>query len=75
MAGTRQAWSYPDDGEHTLIGSTLRAFRIGYAPPFWDHLARHLVQTGISPNVAEQAGPRCAKAKQAAVTTIGFGID
>ena len=46
----------PASGEHTLIGSTLRAFRVGYAPPFWDHLARHLVQAGISPNVAEQAG-------------------
>lgn len=46
----------PTNGEHTLIGSTLRAFRIGYAPPFWDHLARHLVQAGISLNVAEQAG-------------------
>lgn len=46
----------PTDGEHKLIGATLRAFRIGYAPPFWDHLSKHLVQGGISPIVAEQAG-------------------
>jgi DNA primase len=38
------------------IVTTLRAFRVGYAPPFWDLLARHLVQMGISPVVAEQAG-------------------
>lgn len=46
----------PASGEHKQIGATLRAFRIGYAPPFWDGLTKHLVQSGISPVVAEQAG-------------------
>lgn len=45
----------PTSGEHPTIGATLRAFRIGYAPPFWDHLTKHLVQAGISPLVAEKA--------------------
>jgi DNA primase len=61
--GVTNAWAEldkrglaPADGEHKLIGATLRAFRLGYAPPFWDHLAKHLVQMGISLIVAEQAG-------------------
>lgn len=61
--GVTNAWAElakrglaPTSGEHKLIGNTLRAFRIGYAPPFWDHLTKHLVQSGISPVVAEQAG-------------------
>lgn len=61
--GVSNAWAEldkrglaPSEGEHKLIGAALRAFRIGYAPPFWDHLTKHLVQMGISPVVAEQAG-------------------
>lgn len=61
--GVENAWAEldkrglaPVDGEHKPIGAALRAFRLGYAPPFWDHLARHLVSSGISPIVAEQAG-------------------
>jgi DNA primase len=61
--GVANAWAEldkrglaPTNGEHKLIGATLRAFRLGYAPPFWDHLLKHLVQGGISPVVAEQAG-------------------
>jgi DNA primase len=61
--GVTNAWAEldkrglaPVSGEHKLIGATLRAFRLGYAPPFWDHLTKHLVQMGISPLVAEQAG-------------------
>lgn len=42
--------------DNKLVGATLRAFRLGYAPPFWDHLTKHLVQAGISPLVAEKAG-------------------
>jgi DNA primase len=61
--GVSNAWAElakrglaPTSGEHKQIGATLRAFRLGYAPPFWDHLTKHLVQSGISPIVAEQAG-------------------
>jgi DNA primase len=61
--GVTNAWAElakrglaPTSGEHKQIGATLRAFRLGYAPPFWDHLTKHLVQSGISPVVAEQAG-------------------
>jgi DNA primase len=46
----------PTTGDDKLIGATLRAFRLGYAPPFWDHLTKHFLQVGISPVVAEQAG-------------------
>ncbi len=34
----------------------LQAFRIGYAPPEWDGLARFLRAQGVSPLVAETAG-------------------
>ena len=61
--GVNNAWEElgkrglaPMEGQDKLVGATLRAFRIGYAPPFWGHLAKYLVQMGISPSVAEQAG-------------------
>lgn len=34
----------------------LQAFRVGYAPPEWDGLARFLAAQGISPVVGERAG-------------------
>lgn len=38
------------------VREALDAFRIGYAPPGWDELARHLRTQGISPVDAERAG-------------------
>jgi DNA primase len=61
--GVANAWAEldkrglaPTTGEGKAIGATLRAFRLGYAPPFWDHLTKHLIQMGLSPVVAEKAG-------------------
>ena len=34
----------------------LQAFRVGYAPPEWDGLARFLAAQGLSPVVGERAG-------------------
>ena len=38
------------------IDDALQAFRIGYAPPEWDGLARFLRAQGISPQAAETVG-------------------
>jgi DNA primase len=61
--GVENAWAElgkrglaPTNGSEKLIGDTLRAFRIGYAPAGWDGLMKHLVAMGISPIVGEQAG-------------------
>ena len=44
------------DPDHPQVRETLDAFRIGYAPPGWDELARYLRSQGISPIDAERAG-------------------
>ena len=37
-------------------GNVTAAFRLGYAPPGWEDLARYLREHGVSPAVAEHAG-------------------
>jgi DNA primase len=39
-----------------LTEETLRRFRLGYAPPGWDNLSRHLERGGVSLADAELAG-------------------
>jgi len=43
-------------GTHADVDDALQAFRIGYAPPAWDGLAKFLRDQKVSPVAAEQVG-------------------
>jgi DNA primase len=45
-----------EPGKDSNVDETLKAFRIGYAPPGWDGLASFLRQQGVSPTAAETTG-------------------
>lgn len=52
--GLRPSWA--GGANDADADEALQAFRLGYAPPEWDGLARFLKAQGISPLVAETAG-------------------
>jgi len=59
----RPGWAGGEGGAE--VDQALQAFRIGYAPPEWDGLAKFLRAQGVSPLSAETAGllaPRSAGA-------------
>jgi DNA primase len=50
----RSARSYLE--KRGIANATIETFGIGYAPPGWDNLLRHLTSRGISPTLAGLAG-------------------
>ena len=50
----RQALTYLEN--RGISKQTIERFGIGYAPPGWDNLLRHLTSKGVSPTLAKLAG-------------------